>query len=146
MPASIDYASAMPNSRDTPSTHPLTRVLWFNGIALLVIATALLLRGGGDLLPANSASAQVPIAGGGGIYLMPGQLSNSMWGTYLMDVDAQTLMVYHYDAASRKLELLAARDFTHDRQLPNFNTQPAPEEVKAIVEKARQDARVAPRQ
>ena len=41
-----------------------------------------------SILPAALAqNRQGPIAGGGGLFVMPAQLSGNTWGAYLMDVD-----------------------------------------------------------
>lgn len=126
------------------ATNGLTKVLYLNGFGLLAIAAVLLLRGGGaESLPlGNIAQAQVPIAGGGGVYLMPAQLASNIWGVYLLDTDEQTIMVYKADRGGERLTFEAARNFTNDRLIDNFNTEPSPDEVKAIVERSRQTERL----
>lgn len=125
------------------------RALWANAAAVAFLALVLLGRSGDDaggpaslggFLP--KASGQVPIAGGGGLYLMPAQLARDIWGVYLMDTDSQTLMVYQFDAASKQLGFLAARDFTHDRRLSNYNTFPDPQEIRNIADKEQQTRRL----
>ena len=112
------------------------------GLAVAAIGCGMLaLRDGPSLLPA--ANAQFPaVAGGGGVYLMPGQLETNVWGVYLLDTDQGTLVAYRYDAGSDRLQLLAARDIGPDRGLAAFNTFPPPEEVRRLVdiERQRQDA------
>jgi len=69
-------------------------------------------------------------------------MSPSTWGCYVMDVDAQTLVAYQYYPGDRKLRLMAARDFSFDRFLKEFNTDdPTPADVKNLVEKERNKAR-----
>ena len=131
------------------SSTALKRVLYLNAFALFAVAVALLHKPVGELLTPGTANATTqqtpaPIAGSGGVYLMPGQLSERMWGTYLIDTDAQTLMVYQFDANARRLRFMAARNFTDDRRLGNYNTEPAPAEIKAIADKAQQVGRVQP--
>jgi len=96
----------------------------------------------GSSLP--RAAAQFPaVAGGQGVYLMPGQLATNAWGVYLLDTDRGSLLVYRFDAGSSRLKLLAARDVSADRGLGDFNTFPPPAEVRRIVElerRARQKA------
>jgi hypothetical protein len=121
--------------------------LWANALALVAIVVILLGRGDGpSLLPAAMAQqAPQPIAGGAGLFLMPGQLSPSTWGCYVMDVDRQTLMVYQYQPGERMLRLMSARDFSNDRQLRDFNTgDPSPRDVKAWVEKAQDKSKLGP--
>lgn len=125
-----------------------SRALWANVAAIVFLALVLLGRSGdnesrngmGLLMP--SAQGQVPVAGGGGLYLMPAQLARDIWGVYLMDTDSQTLMVYQFDASGKRLNFLAARDFTHDRRLTNYNTFPDPLEIKAIADKEQQTRRI----
>jgi len=123
---------------------PLATALYVNAALLLAILVALLSRpGSGTMLPAAFAEGQ-PIAGGGSLYLMPGQLSLNTFGCYVMDTDAQTLCVYQYFPGEKELRLLAARGFRHDRRLGNFNTLPDPREVEKWVELERGRGRAQP--
>ena len=128
-----------------PSRHDrLTRALWLNAGAVALLALAVLGRNG---LPSftQPAQAQVPPIGGAGIYVMPGQIAQNMWGAYVLDTDRQTLLVYRYDpSGGGKLLFLAARDVTADRRLPDYNTFPDPQEMKAIADKAQQKGRLTP--
>lgn len=115
----------------------LVVALYVNAVLLFGVLVALL--SGGRLpsvLPeayAAAASPQ-PIAGGSGIYLMPGQFTSNLWGCYVMDVDAQTLCAYQYFQGEKKLRLVAARSFANDRRLQNFNTDsPTPAEVANLL-------------
>ncbi len=135
--------------RESAGIERLRGPLWACAAAVALLAGAVMMRGEGgndwpSLLPEASAQVQVPRAGGGGVYLMPGQLSSRMWGVYLMDIDRQSLMAYHYDPAERQLRLLAAREFTNDRLLGDFNTFPPPDEVARILELEQQNDRVVP--
>jgi hypothetical protein len=115
----------------------LTGALWVNAGLLAVIAVALLTRGRDVSLNAPAfGQFQSPIAGGAGVFIMPGQFSRDTFGCYLMDVDAQTLCVYGWDATDRKLKLLAARSFRYDRQLADYNTEnPSPAEVRELIQR-----------
>jgi hypothetical protein len=97
-----------------------------------------------SILPAAFAQAdrQPPIAGGGGLFVMPAQLSGNTWGAYLMDVDRGTLCVYQFFPGTRQLLLVASRKFTNDTRLENFNTSPTPGEVADLVEKQAKGVRV----
>lgn len=131
------------------SRNPLAGALWANALALGLIAGALLFRGDAQgagatlpgLLPAALAQDQ-PIAGGGGLFLMPAQLASNVWGVYVMDVDRQSLMVYHFDPAGKRLNFVAARELTHDRMLGNYNTFPDPLEIRNIAEQEREKGRL----
>lgn len=102
-----------------------------------MIAVALLTRGREvNLISPAMGQFQQPIAGGAGVFIMPGQFSRDTYGCYLMDVDAQTLCVYQWDPASRKIKLLAARSFRYDRHLTDYNTEnPSPAEIRELLEK-----------
>ncbi len=121
----------------------MSLALWVNALLLAVIAGSLLLRGSGgaevrlpSLLAVASAQNTPPIAGGAGVFIMPGQLGEKIWGVYLLDVDAQTLAAYAYDARSGRLKLAAARSYRYDRRLEDFNTSdPSPDEVRQLVER-----------
>jgi hypothetical protein len=78
---------------------------------------------------------QLPIAGGAGLFVMPAQFSTNTWGCYVMDVDSQTLCAYQFIPGEKELRLIAARNFSYDRRLKNFNTSPAPLEIKSLIEK-----------
>ncbi len=97
-----------------------------------------------SILPAAFAQQgrQPPIAGGGGLFVMPAQLSGNTWGAYLMDVDRGTLCVYQFFPGTRQLLLVASRKFTNDTRLENFNTSPSPGEVADLVEKQAKGIRV----
>ena len=123
--------------------NPLAAVLWANAAAVALLAVALLFRGNGGNTFLPAANAQIPVSGGAGLYLMPAQLANNVWGVYLLDVDRQTLMVYRYDAAGPgDLKFLAVRNVTDDRRLDSFNTSPDPAEMKAVADKQRQTGRL----
>ena len=121
--------------------------LYVNAGLLAAILVVLLTRGSAPgLTPAAFGQVQPPIAGGGGIFVMPAQFHQSTWGCYLLDVDAQTLCTYEYQAGERVLKLTSARGFRYDHMLKNFATTPAPWEVQHLVEMEKQDqqARKAP--
>lgn len=84
-----------------------------------------------------------PIAGGGGIYLMPAQFGQNRWGCLVMDIDAQTLCAYEFLTGKKMLELVAARNFRFDRRLENFNTNPPPAEVLQLLNNALKPPRKA---
>src|SRR5438552_3389349 len=71
---------------------PVFYALCANAALLLAILVAMVSRGNASFIPsALAAGPTPPIAGGGGIFLMPGQFSTTTWGCYIMDIDTQTL-------------------------------------------------------
>jgi hypothetical protein len=78
------------------------------------------------------------------IVIMPGQLSPNTWGCYVMDSANQTLTVYQYTPGDHDLRLAAARDIQYDRKLGDFNTSPPPTDIRKMIERAEEPARLAP--
>jgi len=124
----------------------LAKALWANCVVLVAIFLVLLCRNQGSGMPAFSSAAfgqQMPIGGGAGVFIVPGQFSTNTWGCYLMDVDAETLCAYQFYPGDKQLRLIASRYFRFDRRLKNFNTgTPSPAEVEQLVAQEQNDARV----
>lgn len=120
----------------------IARALYVNAALLGAVLLVLVSRSESPGLLPVAAAQQAPIAGGAGVFVVPAQFTERTWGCYLMDVDAQTLCAYQFFPGEKELRLVAARDFRHDRYLSNFNTLPAPLEVRELVEKEREAARV----
>ena len=107
-----------------------------NAAMLLGILVVLIARSRGQVLSTAFADVpqQAPIAGGGGVFVMPAQLHRDVWGCYLVDVDRQTLCTYEYRSGERALVLTAARHFRYDLSLKNFNTYPAWYDLQKMVD------------
>jgi hypothetical protein len=115
--------------------------LWANAAVLVAILVALIGRDNSiKLTPAAFGQAQ-PL-GGGGLFIMPAQISSNVWGCFVMDIDAQTLCGYAMTGSPPELKLVTARNFRYDRQLGALNTSPPPSEVKAMIEKEKSSDRV----
>lgn len=114
-------------------------------VAALLLANLLVLlaKGPGGWAATAWAQRQGPIAGGAGLFVMPGQLSGNSWGCYLMDVDRGTLCVYQFLPGSKQLQFVAARNFLNDTKLGNYNTTPTPSEIADLVGKQNQAVRGA---
>ena len=134
--------SSVPRRRRQRS---ITVALYLNAALLAVIALSLLSRSDSRLLPELPAAYgqnQPAFAGGAGLFIVPGQFATNAYGCYLMDVDAQTICAYQWFPGEKKMRLVAARSFQHDRHLAEFNTDnPAPPEVKAMLDKQRETPR-----
>jgi hypothetical protein len=116
--------------------NPVVLALWANAILLAGILVVLLARGGApSFVSAAMAQYQPPIAGGAGVFVMPGQLSRDMWGTYLLDVDRGTLVVYEYQPGVHQLKFVAARSYKYDRELHDMSTSPPTEEIHRLADK-----------
>jgi hypothetical protein len=120
-----------------------TAGLWTNAVVLAALVLIQLNRREfPEFLPAAMGQPVQPIAGGAGLFLMPAQFSSNTWGCYVMDVDSQTLCAYQFLPGEKQLRLVAARNFRFDRRLGNYNTSPAPLDVKDLVDKEAQTNRV----
>lgn len=117
--------------------NPIAAALYVNAAILLAILAAICSRSNSipSLLPEAFAQNQPAIAGGAGLFVVPAQLSDRLWGCYLLDADAQTLCCYQYWPGEKVLRLVAARDIHYDHRLKNFNTDPDPEFVKSMLDK-----------
>ncbi len=69
------------------------------------------------------------------VFVAAGQISGETYGLYLVDYENETICVYEYVPRDRRLRLRAARTYTFDAQLDEYNTdEPLPREVKELVE------------
>ena len=132
-------------TRRTRRQGPLIHALYLNAGLLLAILGVLLVRGNGPGLtsPAFGAPQMAPIAGGGGVFLMPAQFSINTWGCYLMDIDTQNICAYQYFPSERQLRFVAARNYREDRKLPDWNTSPHPAEIAHLNELQKSEIRGA---
>lgn len=124
--------------RRSAAPHP---VYWVIAVALVVIATTLIVRPIGPTAPVfdNAAFGQ-PVTSGGsrGVFAFSGQLAKSSFGVYVVDVDAMTIWTYEYLPQKGCLRLASARSWRYDRYLEDYNTCDLP---PAAVEKMIEDQR-----
>ena len=129
--------------------HPVAVALYVNAAVLVAILVVLLGRDSSrPMLPAafGQAAASPGVAGGAGVFVMPAQFSQSVWGCYVMDVEQQTLCAYTVSGTPPKLRLVAARDIRHDRRLRSYNLDgPSPSEVQDLIAKEASNGRVVDR-
>ena len=135
--------------RRTPRRRRNSALVWglyLNAGLMAAVLVALVTRGQGLGAAAMAAPppGSQPIAGGNGLFLMPGQFAQYNWGCYVMDVERQTLVAYEYIPGQKQLRLVASRFFGHDRQLQNYNTTPAPDEIERLVQLQNQAVRGQP--
>lgn len=108
---------------------------WLIVVLLAVIATCLMIEVGW-----TTSAARAQVAGAGGaptVFAVAGKVTPETYGLYLVDLKYNTICVYQYLPASRRLRLMAARTFVFDRQLEDYNTELSPREVKKLVEQQR---------
>ena len=129
----------------TKRFNPTIVALYTIAALLLANLIAVFCRGEGpSVLPSALAQRQPPIAGGGGLFVMPAQLTRDTWGCYLMDVDRGILCVYKYYDGEKRLQFVASRNFTNDTKLANYNTLPPPQDIAELVAKQNLGSRGAP--
>ena len=121
----------------------LVFALYLNAAIFFAILLVLISRNGSSVSMAQAAPAVAPIAGGDGIYVMPAQYLQNVWGCYVLNTQKQTLSAYAFYGNSNhpELRLIASRGIEWDRQLTNFNTGPDPEDIKKMVQLGQQPLR-----
>ncbi len=115
--------------------------MWFVAALLGVIAACLVIEAGVSVASGDGDEVVTPAsretAHSGSLLAVTGKISRDQYGLYLLDLESRTICVYQWLSNSRKLRLVAARNYTYDRQLDNYNTEPPPREIRDLVEKAR---------
>lgn len=114
------------------------------------LTAALAMAAGALLWEAAAGSAQearVGVSGGAGggtspgagTLVVAGQITRDTYGLYLVDPPSSRICVYLWvpGGPSGKLKLVAARNYTYDLQLNEYNTELLPGEIKKIVDEAR---------
>lgn len=110
---------------------------WVTVMALSAVAGALVAQ----VASTSSAGAQAVTAaapaGREGVFAMAGQLSRDNYGIFLVDPSTSTMAVYEWvpdRVQGKKLHLVAARNFSFDLQLDDYNNaEPLPRDVQALV-------------
>ena len=102
-------------------------------VALLAVIAAVLM-----VQAARSVSeAQAQTLGSGGqagkTFAIAGQITSDSYGLYLVDLEKQTIAMYQWLPAVRKLRFLAARNYAFDLQLEDYNTEQSPSEIRNLV-------------
>lgn len=115
---------------------PRQMVYWVIAGLLAIIATILIVRDAGP----PTAMAQTGMLGARGLFAFTGQIDQSKYGLWMLDVDAGTVWCYEYNPVKRRMKLLAGRTFRYDRYLENFNQddETTPEIIEEILNQQRQ--------
>jgi len=111
---------------------------------LAVIAVTLLIQVGEGDAAADRAPLAAGSASSDSLLVVAGQVTRDSYGLYLVDQENRTICVYQWMATSRKLRLLAARTYSIDVKLDQYNTEPDPMEIKKLVDQARRLDPAAP--
>jgi len=104
---------------------------WLIVILLSAIATCLVIELGFGL---SEARAEASSGRDGSYVVVAGKVTSETYGLYLVDVEHGTISVYQYVPSKRTLRLMAARNFTFDVQLDEYNTEPSPREIQRLVQ------------
>jgi len=105
---------------------------WLAVGLLAVIAACLLVELGAATSPARAQTGSG--SDGKGLFVVAGQVTRDSYGLYLVDVANSTVCVYQYLPSTRKLRLMASRNFSFDRQLDDYNTEPSPRRIRELVQ------------
>jgi hypothetical protein len=128
--------------------HPVAVALYLNAGLLGAILVAMMARGNGISLTAPAFGAPQPnppaIGVAGNLVLMPAQFSQNTWGCYVLDAEKRNLCAYQYYPGMSQLRMVAARNFSQDLDLKNWNTTPDIREVQKLVELERNGVRGRP--
>lgn len=101
-------------------------------VALLTGVTAALATQ--VLMPAPQAAADVSVGQSGQrIFAVAGEVTQGVYGLYLVDQENGTIGMYQWVPATRKFRLMAARNYRFDLQLDEYNTEPSPREIQNLV-------------
>ena len=117
----------------TSGRNPVATALWANAALLAVIALVLLNRAAAPprSCPPRSPRTSRPSPGGAGVFVMPGQFKENVWGCYLLDVDNKTLCAYQYFPGDKKLRLAAARCTRTTSSSKSSTPSTSPREIKS---------------
>ena len=110
----------------------LTAPVWVAIVLLAVIAIAMLAEADAD----GQAGQPYADTDGRGMLAVAGQLGPQAYGLYLVDLDGGKILAYQF--AQKKLRLAAVRTIEYDRRLDHYNTEPAPREIKELVDRSKQ--------
>ncbi len=108
--------------------------LWVLVVLLAVVAGALLVELGASPSQAQTA---LPAGGGSNVLLVAGQIFADSYGCYILDTQKSTICVYQWVSAPKRMPILkfvAARNYTFDLKLEDYNTELTPREVRKMVE------------
>ncbi len=108
---------------------------WVTVVALSALAGALVTQ---VVLTGSQATAQTATsAKEGGVFALAGQLTRDNYGIFLVDSGSGRMAIYEWvtdRAQVRKLHMVAARNFSFDLQLDDYNnSEPLPRDVQALV-------------
>ena len=104
---------------------------WAVAALLAVIAACLLMEAAVGPSPARG---QEPAGAADHIIVSTGKVTAESYGLYIVDLKNGTIAVYQYLTSQRKLRLMAVRNFLFDVQLDEYNTEPAPREIRKLVQ------------
>lgn len=124
--------NSMPEHSQSTRTASPGAARWLIVILLAAIATCLLIEVGAGVSPVSAAPAEVPEADS--TIVVSGKVTSDSYGMYLVDLKRRTICVYQWLPSSRKFRLMAARNFSYDVQLEDFNNaKPTPREVRELI-------------
>ncbi len=125
---------------DTATGNPPPRAAtvanWL-AVALLALVAAVLVSEVGFGVPAAHGQGGAGIERSENVFVVAGQITPDTYGIYLVDTEHHRLCMYQWLPSSRKLRLLAVRNYSYDLLLDEYNTEKLPREIKQLVEEGR---------
>lgn len=109
-------------------------------VALLLAFIAGLLWNRGSIWTPSAIAQQPPMAGARGVYAFTGQIDESRYGLFMLDIEQGTVWCYEMEGSGSKrmLKLTAARTWIYDRYLRDFNcAEPNFRQVQELVGRQR---------
>ena len=107
---------------------------WALACLLIIVAVSLCV----ELCRPTAAEAQISSSMPKRLLAVAGQVSSDTYGLYLVDLENNIITVYGLvPGKPRKFKLMAARNFSYDIQLDEYNTEPSPNEIKRLVQQGR---------
>ncbi len=86
---------------------------------------------------ATAGDAPTGAASNDSVLAVAGQLDRSSYGLYLVDTQRRTICVYQWLGGADEFRLMAARNYTYDRELDEYKTKPSPHEIRELVRQAK---------
>ena len=136
MPRLMDQQHQGTGQTGSSTSASVRAALWLIVILLAANAAILICQPGGMPAWAQGVGAAAK-NDSGSVFVVPGQIDKNLYGAYLVDTRAGTIVLYQYNPDTRKLKLAAARSFVYDRYLESYNTDPAPSEIADLVAKSK---------
>jgi len=101
---------------------------------LVILAGVAVFLGAELVSGGRPAHGQAGLVQSGNVLADAGRIAADTYGLYLIDRDEGIIVVYQWvPGKPGRLKLVAARNCTFDLELDEYNTEPSPGEIRALV-------------